>query len=98
MNHDAITIEKFINDNDKINLHYSECINEATIKIIRKGKPNIRYKMEYKAEITYDILKELALKFCFVKNPKTEDIIDFIEEKLKGKQNELHAKISESNN
>lgn len=82
---DCFIIEKYLNDNERMVLHYSEYVNEATIKIFRKSKPNIKFKSHtsYKAEITYDLLRELAEKYVFQKNPELKEIIDFVEDKLK---------------
>lgn len=82
---DCFIIEKYLNDNERIVLHYSEYVNEATIKIFRKSKPNLKFKSHtsYKAEITYDLLRELAEKYVFQKNPELKEIIDFVEDKLK---------------
>ena len=82
---DCFIIEKYLTDNERMVLHYSEYVNEATIKIFRKSKPNLKFKSHstYKAVITYDLLKELAEKYIFVKNPDLKEIINFVEEKLK---------------
>lgn len=84
-NKDCFIIEKYLNDNERMVLHYSEYVKEATIKIFRKSKPNIKFKTHttYKAQITYELLKELAEKYVFVKNPNLKEIVDFVEEKLK---------------
>ena len=85
MNSDVVVIEKWINSNDRLNMHYSKCVHEATIKLLRKGNPNLKWKMEstYKANIPYDLFKEIALKFIFVEYPDTEEIIDFVETRMK---------------
>ena len=83
---DVIIIEKHIdNDSATLVMHYSQCINEATIKIRRKSKPNLKWNTvsTYKAELPFELFKEVALKFIFVENPKVEEIANFIEAKLK---------------
>lgn len=84
MNHDCITIEKYINNCDKLTIRYSECINEVTIKILRKGAPNKKWSINstFKANITYELMKTITYKFIFVPHPNTEDIIKYVEKQL----------------
>lgn len=91
MDKDVIVIEKHLNYNERLVLHYSEFVQEATIKIFRKSKPNVKFKTHtsYKAEITYDFFKEIVDKYVFVKNPDLQEIIDFVEKWLQQNEEDI---------
>lgn len=82
---DVVIIEKHLNENDRLCLHYSEAVNEVTVKIFRKSNPNIRFSFTatYKAKITYRLLKEITNKFVFEKEPDVEKLIAFVETNLR---------------
>lgn len=81
----VITIEAYIDDYNRLIMHYSKCINEATIKILRKSAPNRKWNINttYKANLTYELFKTIAFKFIFVENPNIDEIIDYVETKLR---------------
>lgn len=80
----VITIEAYIDDYNRLIMHYSECINEATIKILRKSAPNKKWNINttYKANLTYELFKTITFKFIFNKNIKIDEVINYVEEKL----------------
>lgn len=87
---DVIIIEKLLEDNSSLRMHYSECVNEATIKIIRRSKPNLKWKVQatYKADLPYEVFREVAQKFVFEKHTDMDVIVDFIESQVKEQTNE----------
>lgn len=82
---DVIIIEKHLDGNNRLTMHYSKCVNEATIKILRKSVPNRKWNINttYKANLTYELFKTIAFKFIFVENPNIDEIIDYVETKLR---------------
>ena len=80
----VIKIEAYIDDNNRLIMHYSKCINEATIKILRKSAPNKKWNINttYKANLTYELFKTIAFKFIFAEDIKIDEVINYVEEKL----------------
>lgn len=85
MNSDVVVIEKWIDNNSRLTIHYSECIKETTIKILRKSAPNVKWNINttYKAKINYELLKTITQKFVFIPHPNVDEIIDYVEQQLR---------------
>lgn len=82
MNSEVIIIEKTLADM-RLRVHYSKWVGTATIKIIFRNRPTIKWTQEFKGEFDYENFKDFVLTFLFADVLKTEDMINFLSEKCK---------------
>lgn len=74
-------IEKTFSCGVDIVVNYSECVNCGTIKVRRKGAPNLKWTFEEKtkAKIDFEFIKKFVFEFLFKDTFNKDEIIEFME-------------------
>lgn len=84
MSRNCYTIEKLFDDGTQLKVIYSECVKEGNIKILRKGKPNLKWKFEQriKAEIDLEFIKKFVYEMLFKDDFDEKELLDFMNQNL----------------
>lgn len=88
MSRNCYTIEKLFDDGTRLIVRYSECVKSGDIKILRKGKPNLKWKFEetIKAEIDFNFIKKFVYEFLFKDDFDKKELLDFMSKHLESEQ------------
>ncbi len=84
MNKHCYTIEKLFNDDTRLIIRYSEWVKSGDIKVLRKGKPNLKWKFEERiqADVNLEFIKKFVFEFLFKDNFDQKELLDFMNKNL----------------
>lgn len=84
MSRNCYTIEKLFEDGTQLKVRYSECVKEGDIKVLRKGKPNLKWKFEERiqADVNFEFIKKFVYEFLFKNDFDQKELLDFMNENL----------------
>lgn len=78
-------IEKSFMDGTRIIVKWSDCVESGSIKILRTGAPNLKWKFEERtqANIDFEFIKKFVQEFLFKNYFDKDETLAFMEKNLR---------------